>query len=199
MGVSPLCPSRGFDFAIAVSTGLLLAFYCVRQSGDLHPSLPGAFTCQTFDGSKLFRSGSLFLGLSLALLRPFCRLPVSDTLQHACGSYNTCIDGLLKLALAPEALVAEVCGTDRVINLPSFSATLKDLGDAMHRVAATDPRFKNRTLGKIDGSQTDERLNKIGMVVATTGPPPTIHPTHPTQHHPADILCVMGLGPTSKY
>lgn len=68
-----------------------------------------------------------------------CRLPVSeDTVMPLLG-YRAIVDGLIAL----HELDGAALGDDRAVSLPSFAVTVRDLLDALQRVA------RDRTLGDI--------------------------------------------------
>jgi hypothetical protein len=58
-------------------------------------------------------------------------LPVSGDLKHAVTHYRTIVAGILQLHRTDVRKIEAVLGQDRVLNLPSFSVTLKELHDAL--------------------------------------------------------------------
>ena len=114
-------------------------------------------------------------------------LPVSPTLRHACGSTRTVVAAIVALHETPADAIASQLGADRVVNLPSFSATLNDLaaqvahpplgprppcaacygrsqrgvGSALRKVVAADGLLPLDKLGKIVTDQADPHLDRI--------------------------------------
>eukprot|EP00035_Acanthoeca_spectabilis_P039178 m.59724 g.59724 ORF g.59724 m.59724 type:complete len:641 (+) comp9476_c0_seq1:16-1938(+) len=88
--------------------------------------------------------------------------PVSGDLKHAVCHYRTIVGGILQLHRADAATVAAELGQDRVLNLPSFSVTLKELYDTLVKVVTEDsgPIGVN-DLGKVDFTKPDPRLDAI--------------------------------------
>eukprot|EP00941_MAST-03F_sp_MAST-3F-sp1_P005452 g5452.t1 len=112
----------------------------------VRPGKPNAATTSCFSGV-----------IREPLLGKSCEMPVDMSLPHPVTGERALVDGMIALHEASDELVERICpGTDRAVQMPSFSTTLQELSDA---ATAVGVKF-GIDLGDTT-SNPDERLNKI--------------------------------------